>query len=200
MKEKILNYLNETYAPVSILLYGSYADGTNDEFSDFDCMLIVPEKERKHDDTEICGVPLDCFIFTEEEVKREEDIEVFLTAYDAEIIKDNGIGKDLQTRVRAFVSSHEKIETSEKEFIVSWMRKTLCRMEKDDDEGNYRAVALLWESLPDYFLLRDKFYFGSKKAIRYLKENDPEAFALFHKAITEKTADAIRAWAEYLIG
>ena len=44
--EQILEYLKNTYSPVSILVYGSFADGTNDETSDFDCMLIVSEIEK----------------------------------------------------------------------------------------------------------------------------------------------------------
>lgn len=82
IKTQVIDYLKHTYTPISILLYGSYADGTNDETSDFDCIIIVHEKEKRHDNSVINGVPLDCFIFTKEETL-SDDIDAFLTVYDA---------------------------------------------------------------------------------------------------------------------
>ena len=159
MKEVAVEYLVNTYHPRSLLVYGSFARGDWDEYSDFDCMIIVDEKSVKHDDTVIEGVQLDCFVFTAEETA-EEDPELFLPAYDAEILLDDGIGEQLQERVRRYVREHKTIDADEKAFIISWIRKTMKRMQKDDDEGNYRAIAFLWESLTDYCLLRDLSYFG----------------------------------------
>ena len=153
MKEVAVEYLVNTYHPRSLLVYGSFARGDWDEYSDFDCMIIVDEKSVKHDDTVIEGVQLDCFVFTAEETA-EEDPELFLPAYDAEILFDDGIGEQLQERVRRYVREQKTIDADEKAFIISWIRKTMKRMQKDDDEGNYRAIAFLWESLTDYCLLR----------------------------------------------
>lgn len=197
--KEIIEYLKKTYQPRSILLYGSFSDGTNDEYSDFDCMVITDRKERKHDDSVIGGVQLDCFIFTQEETENETDIEAFLTAYDAVIALDDGTGEKLKQRVREYVAAHSVIDDEEKRFIAAWIRKTLKRAEKKDDEGSYRAVAFLWESLADYFLLRDLYYFGSKKAIRYLKENDPAGYELFHQAVTNRDNGSIAAWAEQVV-
>ena len=197
--EQIIEYLKNTYQPLSILLYGSYADGTNDESSDFDCMIIVREKTKNHDDSFIDGVQLDCFIFTEEQVKDEGDIDVFLTVYDSNIVLDNGLGAELKGRVRKYVEEHTVIPDDEKEIISSWIKKMMRRVEKNDDEGNMRAVSFLAESLVDYFLLRDMFYFGSKKAIHYIKENDRDGYDLFHHAVTAKNNGDIIKWAEYII-
>lgn len=198
MKEVAVEYLVNTYHPRSLLVYGSFARGDWDEYSDFDCMIIVDEKSVKHDDTVIEGVQLDCFVFTAEETA-EEDPELFLPAYDAEILFDDGIGEQLQERVRRYVREQKTIDADEKAFIVSWIRKTMKRMQKDDDEGNYRAIAFLWESLTDYCLLRDLFYFGSKTTIQYLLTNDMEGYKLFHKAIKLKTNESILNWARYVI-
>ncbi len=198
MKDAVLAYLNETYRPRAVFLYGSFQRGDQDAYSDFDCSLIVDEKPRKHDDTVICGVPLDCFLFTAAEAETE-DPDVFLPVYDAQIVQDDGIGVRLQTRVRDYVHAHERIDDEEKAFIRAWIRKAVKRAEKDDDEGNFRAVAFLWESLTDYCFLRDRFYFGSKQTIADLKRLDPDGYDLFHRAITEKSPDAIAAWAEYVI-
>ena len=198
MKEKIIRYLKETYHPRALMVYGSYQRGDQDEYSDFDCMIVVNAKEKKHDETVIDGVPLDCFIFTAEETERE-DADTFLTAYDSEIVLDDGIGAALRERVREYVRAHTVTASEDKDFIRAWYRKTLRRMEKNDDEGNYRAAALLGESLTDYFLLRDMFYFGSKKGAAYLKAHDPAGYALFHEAVTRRELKEITAWAEYVI-
>ena len=198
MKE-ITEYLINTYHPRALLVYGSYTRGDRDEYSDFDCMVIVDSKEKDHDDSVIGGVQLDCFIFTAEEAAAE-DVDPFLTAFDSEILLDDGTGAALKERVRKYVAEHTVTEESEKEFIRSWIRKILRRMEKGDDEGSYRGILFLSESLEDYCALRDLFYFGSKKTIAYLKANDPQGYALFHDAVTGRIDESIRAWAEYAAG
>lgn len=199
LMQKIIDYLKEKYKPLAIVSYGSFSCGMNDAFSDFDCMIIVEQKDRSHDDTIIVGIPLDCFIFTRSEVLGE-DLDPFLTVYDGNIVLDtDGIAANLKARVRKYVAEHAVMPDDEKEFVISWMRKTLRRMEKKDDEGNYRAIALLEESISDYFRLRDMFYFGSKKAVAYLKEKDPDGYHLYHKAITERTNVAIIQWVHHVM-
>ena len=196
--ERILEYLKNTYNPISILLYGSFADGTNDETSDFDCMLIVPRKERSHDDAIINGIQLDCFIFTEAELQSKE-IDTFLTAYNSRIVLDNGIGAELKRRVHEHVEKNSRTPKGEKDFLISWIQKTVRRIAKNDDEGNMRAISFLAESLEDYCTLRDMFYLGSKKAIAYLREADAEGYSLFHAAVSLRSNEAILKWAEYII-
>lgn len=198
MNNDVLAYLNETYHPRAVFLYGSFQRGDQDAYSDFDCALIVDEKPRKHDDSVICGVPLDCFLFTAKEAETE-DPDTFLPIYDAELVQDDGVGKRLQSRVRDYVREHERIDDEEKTFIRAWIRKTVKRAEKGDDEGNFRAVAFLWESLTDYCVLWDRFYFGSKQTIADLRQLDPDGYELFHAAITEKSLETIAAWAEHVI-
>ena len=47
MLEKIIEYIKQKYNPLSIILYGSYANGTNDLNSDFDALVISYD----HDDS-----------------------------------------------------------------------------------------------------------------------------------------------------
>jgi len=196
--DRIIQYLQEKYHPRALIVYGSYVRGDQDEFSDFDCMIVVDTKEKNHDGSIIDGIQLDCFIFTAGEVAAD-DVDPFLTVYDGQIIFDDGIGAALKKRVRKYVAEHTVIEESEKEFIASWVQKTIRRMQKNDDEGNYRAIAFLFESLTDYCFLRDIFYFGSKKTISLLKETDSHGYDLFHAAITQKTNECIQAWAEHVV-
>ena len=196
--DRIIQCLQEKYHPRALIVYGSYVRGDQDEFSDFDCMIVVDAKEKNHDDSVIDGIQLDCFIFTADEVAAD-DVDPFLTVYDGQIIFDDGIGAALKERVRKYVAEHTVIEESEKEFIASWVQKTIRRMQKNDDGGNYRAIAFLFESLTDYCFLHDIFYFGSKKTISLLKETDSHGYDLFHAAITQKTNECIQAWAEHVI-
>lgn len=161
-QQKIIAYLKENYDPLTIAVYGSYADGTNDSHSDFDCLLIVKSKDRMHDDTVVDGVVLDCFLYSEHEME-QENIETFLPLHDAKLVYDTGMGQAVQSRVRNYVQSHTVHDPEEKRFLVSWIKKTLKRIEKSDAEGHFRAIAFLAESLEDYCFLRDRFYFGSKK-------------------------------------
>ena len=59
--EQVLKYIREKYNPLSIILYGSYADGTNNLNSDFDALVIVADHEQFHDTSIVDGVPLDVF-------------------------------------------------------------------------------------------------------------------------------------------
>ena len=196
--EKIISVLRERYQPRALLVYGSYARGDADACSDFDCMLIVDSKPCGHDDSVIDGVVLDCFLFTPEETEAE-DLDPFLPIYDSRIVLDDGSGAALKERVRTYVDAHRVLPDQEKEFLASWIRKTLRRAEKDDDEGNFRAVAFLAESLMDYCSLRDLFYFGSKQTAAWLREHDSAGYERFHAAVTRKTPDSIRAWADWIL-
>ena len=199
MDVSVIRYLEEKYAPVAILVYGSYADGTQDEYSDFDCMLIVDEKKADIDCSEVNGVTLDCRLFTVFETYAE-DLDPFLPAYDSVILKDRvGAGKILKDRVRAYVESIRVCPAEEKRQIISWSTKVLRRMEKRDEQGNYRAIELLQQSLSDYFRLRDMYYPGSRKAIRWLKEHDEAGHELFREAVLLRTNSSIGEWVRWSI-
>lgn len=40
MKAEIIEYLKEKYQPLALIVYGSFADGTNNAHSDFDALVI----------------------------------------------------------------------------------------------------------------------------------------------------------------
>lgn len=61
--EGILKYIQEKYDPLSIILYGSYADGTNNLNSDFDALVITSGQEQLHDTSLVGGIPLDVFVY-----------------------------------------------------------------------------------------------------------------------------------------
>ena len=198
LKEDVYRYLVDTYSPKAVLFMGSYMDGTADEFSDFDCVIIVPSKTQARDESVIDGVMLDCDIYSVEEVLTEEPTTNALKCHDAEIVLDDGIGMIFKAKVKLKLEEIRVTTPEEKNQIRSWMEKTSKRSFMADDNGNFRAVMLLWESLPYYFMLRDLDYFGGKKAIRYLKVNDSKGYSLLHKALETKDPYDIKAWSDHV--
>lgn len=61
--ERVIKYIKDKYNPLCIILYGSYADGTNNLNSDFDALVIAADPEQFHDTSFVDGVPLDVFVY-----------------------------------------------------------------------------------------------------------------------------------------
>ena len=61
--ERMIEYIQKKYDPHTMILYGSYADGTNDLNSDFDALVIASNHEYFHDTSFVDGVQLDVFVY-----------------------------------------------------------------------------------------------------------------------------------------
>ena len=91
--DKIIDYLKKTYQPESIIVYGSFADGSANLNSDFDT-LIIAGKEKLHDSSFVDGVVLDVFIYPPDQFLSEYDPAEFAQVWDGKIILDkNGMGE-----------------------------------------------------------------------------------------------------------
>ena len=133
--ERVIKYIKDKYNPLCIILYGSYADGTNNLNSDFDALVIAADPEQFHDTSFVDGVPLDVFVYPSMYFEGEYECEDFVQIHDGRIITDsNGIGKTLQENVRAYlrklpVKSSEEIQAS-----VDWCVKMFERAKRGDCE------------------------------------------------------------------
>lgn len=199
-EDLVVRYLIDTYDPKAILFMGSYKDVTQDSFSDFDCAIVVEDSDKFKDETIIDGIQLDCDIFTVKDVLSGHLRNDCLKVHDAVIVLDDGIGKIFKDNINRYLEETRVVPEKEKEILRSWMIKTSKRMFMADDNGNFRAVMLLWESLQNYFLLRDLVYYGSKKSILYLKMNDSDGYKLLHKALETKEPQDIYEWVTYVLG
>ena len=196
---KCVNYLKETYNPISIIVYGSYALGTNDESSDFDCMVIVDSKEVSNDTSVVNGVQLDCYIYTRDEINNLE-IDTFATLFNPIIVFDtDNIGERLVHRVKSYIKDNSKLSKEKKQFLKDWVAKQIGRVQKEDEEGKFRAVMLLNESLSVYSSMRDMFYLGSKQTIKYIKENDEIGYNYLLEALNKRDNESIINWAQYCV-
>lgn len=196
--QSIQRVLTEKYSPVGMIVYGSYASGTNEAQSDFDALLIVKSGDCSHDTSRINGVQMDVFVYSEEAIRLLEDMDAVLQIYGGRILLDKeGLAAQLLKKVEAYIAaiSHSSLES--KMELRAWCLKMLSRSERGDFEGLYRGHWLLVDSLSVYCALRDMFYFGPKKTIAYLQREDPDGYILFCDALKEQ--NRLPLWINYVL-
>lgn len=196
--ETILNYLRETYHPSTLILYGSWADSSNNAGSDFDCLLLCDREEPFHDVSIVEGIQLDAFVYPVDSVK-DSNPEEFLQIHDGKILLDEtGAGAALKETVNAYIAEAASAAREDSLLQLDWCRKMLVRSQRGDAEGFFRWHWLLCDSLEIWCDLQGRFYFGPKKTIRYLKEADPVGFTLYEAALKTMDSQALTAWINHL--
>jgi len=63
----------------------------------------------------------------------------------------------------------------------------LRRCNGNNTEELYRRTWLITDALENYFLMRDKWFEGPKLGLRWLADNDPQIFELFHSVLRSGT-------------
>lgn len=200
MKE-ILAYLMEAYHPHTILLYGSFADGSHNAHSDFDALVITDQPPAAHDGRVVDGVALDVFLYPTSAFEGAVDYGQFLHLHDAIIlVDDRGMGLALRQRASQALRQLPQKSRAELTHQVEWCEKMLLRATRGDAEGFFRWHWLLVDSLEFYFDLRGWRYFGPKKALAALEAQDPQGFALYRQALSSFEYQAVGAWVAHLRG
>ena len=193
--ERVIKYIKDKYNPLCIILYGSYADGTNNLNSDFDALVIAADHEQFHDTSFVDGVPLDVFVYPSMYFEGEYECEDFVQIHDGRIITDsNGIGKTLQENVRAYlrklpVKSSEEIQAS-----VDWCVKMFERAKRGDCEGMFRWHWVLIDSLEIFCDIKQHPYFGPKKTLKWMEEKHPKSFDCYKKALQNLDMECLEEW------
>ena len=193
--QDILSYLAAEYDPVAIIVYGSFADGTQNLFSDFDALLITEGGERRHDDRFVDCTQLDVFVYPLSNFEGDYDVTEFTQVYGGQILLDRGgAAAELLDRVQKHVDGQTRKTRDELRLNVSWCEKMLRRAERTDAEGAYRRHWLLVDSLEIYTELRGWPYLGPKKALRQLEKKDKEGFSLYEKALCTGDYESLADW------
>ena len=196
--EKIQRYLMETYAPRAILLYGSFADGSYNENSDFDA-LVLSDREKTHDCSVIAGTVLDVFVYPADYFQGEYDPEEFLQVFDGKILLDvDGTAARLQKRVRDTIANTPPKTQEELSQALAWCEKMLMRTQRADAEGDFRWHWLLTESLEIYCDLQGWYFFGPKKALRRMEQEDTESFQIYKEALCGMMQERLMQWVHCL--
>lgn len=199
-QDAIIQYLKDTYHPEGMIAYGSFADGSANEHSDFDA-LVIGGSLKKHDSSVIGGTVLDVFVYPAEIFQKPYDPEEFVQIFDGSILLDeNGLAAALKARVLEYIDQTPLKTNEEIRQEIEWCQKMLARSSRGDAEGNYRWHWVLCDSLEIYYDAKRQRYFGPKKALRRMAETDPEAFRLYSLALKQMDTDALARWVEYLAG
>lgn len=195
IRDNIVSALREKYHPLGIAVYGSFADGSNNQNSDFDALLLLPEGEAGHDSSVLFGTELDVWLYGASRFDAPYDIEEFLQLWDSVIIEDEtGRLAALRAEANAYIESFPQKSESENAQSLEWCRKMLRRTERGDTEGFYRLHWLLTDSLSIYCDFRGEYYFGPKKALRRMAAAAPDDAAVYDRALRDPTPESLAAW------
>ena len=199
--EQIIEYLNRKYAPLSVILYGSYASGTNNLNSDFDALVISSDHEQYHDTSFVNGIQLDVFVYPASYFDEAYDCEDFIRIFDGKIIADTlEIGRNLQTRVLSYLQNRPSKSDAEIQADIDWCVKMFERVKRCDAEGMFRWHWVLIDSLEIFCDIVHHPYFGPKKTLKWMEENHPHAFELYRKALTEFSIESLANWISFIKG
>ena len=197
--EQMIEYIRQKYNPLSIILYGSYASGTNNLNSDFDALVITSDSEPYHDTSFVNNIPLDVFVYPKSRFSGNYDCEEFIRIFDGIIVMDsNDIGKSVQNRVQTFLQNRPNKTDAEIQADTNWCAKMLERVKRCDAEGMFRWHWLLVDSLEIFFDIIHEPYFGPKKALKWMEENQPTAFEIYQKALTQLNIESLENWILYI--
>ena len=167
----------------TILLYGSRADGTANEFSDYDIAAFADVAVSTRDTRVVDGQFLDVFLHPEAILHNLTQEHLSLRG--SKILTQRG------TEATEFLAGLDAIHRSGPKPLANdeiqarrtWARKMAFRMRRLDIEGNFRRVWLLTTLLEDYFSLRGMWYEGPKKSFQWLLASDMVAYSAFDEAL-----------------
>lgn len=193
--DAIVEYLKRKYTPLSIILYGSYASGTQDASSDFDALVIAPDGPVCHDTTSVEGTALDVFVYPRAHFAANFDLDEFLPVFDGKLLLDHdGIGATVQQQVQEYLQNRPRKTADQLQADLNWCAKMLGRAKRQDPEGMFRWHWVLTESLEIYFDLAGQPYWGPKKAMGWMARHDPAAFACYSQALQALQLPYLEQW------
>lgn len=197
--EQIIEYIKQNYNPLSIILYGSYANGTNNLNSDFDSLVISYDHEQFHDTSFVNGIQLDVFVYPVSYFDGDFDCDDFVQIFDGKIITDNGErGKALQMKVISHLQNRPQKPKAEIDASVDWCIKMLARAKRYDAEGMFRWHWLLTDSLEIFCDIMQHPYWGPKKSLKWMEECHPTAFACYKTALEDFNINCLENWITYV--
>ena len=197
--EQIIEYIKQNYNPISIIIYGSYADGTNNLNSDFDSLVISYDHEQFHDISFVNDIQLDVCVYPVSYFDGEFDCDDFVQIFDGKIIVDiNERGKALQMKVISHMQNRPQKSKAEIDASVGWCSKMFERVKRNDVEGMFRWHWVLIDSLEIFCDLMQHPYFGPKKTLKWMEKNHPIAFAHYKTALEDFSVDSLESWIAYI--
>ncbi len=197
--DRIIEYIKNKYDPLVIIVYGSFVDGSNNQDSDFDALVISKNHKRFHDTSFVGGIQLDVFVYPDKYFENDYNLEEFKQIYDGKVFLDyENKGLNLKNKIKNYVESKALKTKEEIEENIIWCLKMLERVKREDTEGAFRFHWLLTDSLEIFCDMEKKPYSGPKKALKWMKESHPEAYSLYKKALIDFDIASLTDWILYL--
>lgn len=199
LTNKIIEYIKSAYDPSVIIVYGSYADGSNNLNSDFDALVLSPTHEKFHDTSTVNSVTMDIFVYPEKHFEGDLSCEDFPQLADGIIVLDTeDKGLNLKNKIIAYLENKPHKTKAEIKDNISWCVKMLQRANRQDAEGYFRWHWVLIDSLEMFCDAVEHNYKGPKKALSWMEKEFPQAFSLYNKALTSLDYDHLTNWIDYL--
>ncbi|AAQ60627.1 nucleotidyltransferase domain-containing protein [Chromobacterium violaceum] len=167
----------------TVLLYGSRADGSANQGSDYDIAAFGAVPQTTRDTRRIDGQYLDLFLHPDSAL--DAPTEAHLALRGATILRQRGeAGSRFLARLEALhAAGPQPLSEDEAQARRDWAHKMAARIQRGDAEGDYRRVWLLTALLEDYFALRGMWFEGPKKALRWLERHDGASRLAFEQAL-----------------
>ena len=178
--EHVIFDLKEKYSPHTIILYGSRARNEESETSDIDIVCFSEHvKTEVKDARNFHDVYLDAWIYPTDHMSNITE-SVFRFSDGVILVDECKLASTYLSEIKVKIGEGRKAMSEEDLVHISaWIDKMLRRASVDDVDGHYRRTWLQFELLSIYFEVRGKWFFGHKKALRYLEKHDSELYELF---------------------
>ncbi|MBR5344947.1 MAG: hypothetical protein IK127_03905 [Clostridia bacterium] len=197
-RQSLTETLIAQWQPQALLVYGSFADGSQDTLSDFDALAITDKPAPLRDQGELQGRRLDIW-FLHPNALENLDASDWPQLYHAVPVYDpNGIGIKLISDVRSAIDAQPLPTSRQNTDSLEWLDRMLDRSAHPTPEGRYRLLWLLTDSLEIWCDLTGKRCFGPKKSMALLRETDPKGFDLYESAIRAVSTETATLWINHL--
>ena len=199
--ENICKELVALRAAHTILLYGSRSDGTAAADSDYDIAAFATIDKPLQIARHVAGAYLDVFIYPEPILLKPNEEHLKLRG--SHVLLQRGTeAQDFLSRLEdVFNLGPGPLPADEIAMRKAWAHKMLVRLQRADDEGNYRRVWLLTALLEDYFHIRSLWYLGPKKSLRWLQQHDAGTFVAMQLALKPNASvESITALVQLVAG
>ncbi len=197
--DDIIEYIKSRYDPICMIVYGSYADGTNGPDSDFDAMAVTSHGAPAHDTSFVDGTRLDLFVYPASHFDGDIDWDEIAQIYGGRVVLDReGLGERLTAGVAEYIRALPQKSREEIAESLAWCQKMLARAGRKDPEGMFRWHWLLVDSLEIYFDAIGEPYRGPKKALLQMERERPRAFELYSAALGSMSQEALGRWIEHI--
>lgn len=176
----------------TVILYGSRAREDHTSRSDYDVVGVSARaREMSRIGRKIGGEYWDVFIYPEASLRKPG--ESHLSMKDGRVLLEkDGFGTKFLARLeRLHRAGPKKLPAWEVRLKKTWLEKTLERSRERNAEGDFRRLWLVIGCLEDYFVLRKRWYRGSKESLAWLEEHEPSLHRLFARALKSPHDDAV---------